>query len=102
MRLKDKVALITGGAVGIGKATAARFIQEGARVIICDVNEPGGKATANELGDNCTFTAVDISDRQTVYKWIGKVIADFGRINIFFYDYAFLKDITCGTINGKC
>lgn len=102
MRLKDKVALITGGAVGIGKATAARFIQEGARVIICDVNEPGGKATANELGDNCTFTAVDISDRQTVYKWIGKVIADFGRIDILVNNAGILRDGTLVKIkNGE-
>jgi len=102
MRLNDKVALITGGAAGVGKATAERFIQEGARVIICDVNEPGGKATASELGDNCTFFAVDISDRQAVQKWVEKVIAEFGRIDILVNNAGILRDATLVKVkNGE-
>jgi 3-oxoacyl-[acyl-carrier protein] reductase len=94
--------LITGGAAGIGKATAERFIQEGARVIICDVNEPGGKATASELGDNCTFFAVDIADRQAVQKWVENVIADFGRIDILVNNAGILRDATLVKVkNGE-
>jgi 3-oxoacyl-[acyl-carrier protein] reductase len=92
MRLEDKVALITGGAAGIGKATAKRFIHEGAIVIICDVNEPGGQETANELGENCSFFAVDVSNRQDVQLWVDQVIADFRRIDILVNNAGILRD----------
>ena len=63
MRLKDKVTLITGGAAGIGKATAERFPEEGARVIICDVNEDLGLATTRALtGSGHSFYRVDVVD----------------------------------------
>ena len=62
MRLKDKIALITGGAAGIGKATAGRFAEEGALVVICDVNEEAGRNTARSLGTEHRFYKVDITD----------------------------------------
>ncbi len=102
MRLEDKVALITGGAAGIGKATAVKFIQEGARVIICDVNEPVGKTTASELGDNCTFFTVDVSDRQSVQRWVDQVITEFGRIDILVNNAGILRDATLVKVkNGE-
>lgn len=94
MRLEGKVALITGGAAGIGKATADKFVQEGARVIICDVNEPGGQETASELGENCTFYAVDISDRQSVQHFVEEVITEFERIDILVNNAGILRDAT--------
>jgi len=86
--------LITGGAAGIGKATAHKFIQEGARVIICDVNEAEGQKTAQDLGDNCTFYRVDISDRQSVQNWIEAVIDEFERIDILVNNAGILRDAT--------
>ena len=94
MRLEGKVALITGGAAGIGKATAHKFIQEGAWVIICDVNEAEGQKTAHDLGDNCTFYRVDISDRQSVQNWIEAVIDEFERIDILVNNAGILRDAT--------
>ncbi|MCK4898212.1 MAG: SDR family NAD(P)-dependent oxidoreductase, partial [Anaerolineales bacterium] len=94
MRLENKVALITGGATGIGKATAQRFINEGAKVIFCDVNEQDGQKTAAELGENCTFFQVDISDRQAVQNWVEKVIAEFERIDVLVNNAGILSDAT--------
>jgi 3-oxoacyl-[acyl-carrier protein] reductase len=94
MRLEDKVALITGGAAGIGKATAERFIQEGALVVICDVNESAGVETAAELGENCSFFAVDVSNREEVQKWVDQVITELGRIDILVNNAGILRDAT--------
>ncbi|MDX1615026.1 MAG: 3-oxoacyl-ACP reductase FabG [Candidatus Promineifilaceae bacterium] len=99
MRLQDKVALITGGAAGIGRATALRFHEEGARIAICDVNEEGGRQTMDELGgpivltrSEARFDRVDISDRQAVQAWVDDVAAAFGRIDILINNAGVLRD----------
>jgi len=92
MRLKDKVALITGGAAGIGKATAQRFIEEGARVVICDVNAEAGQATVQELGSNTTFYKVSVTDRQAVQEWVDDVVARYGRVDVLVNNAGILRD----------
>jgi 3-oxoacyl-[acyl-carrier protein] reductase len=92
MRLKDRVALITGGAAGIGKATAERFSEEGARVVICDVNQEAGEATAQELGPNVAFYLVDVTDRQAVQAWVDDVAAKYGRIDVLVNNAGILRD----------
>ena len=66
MRLKDKVAIITGGAAGIGKATSERFLEEGATVVICNVNQEAGEATARDLGSKAVFYQVDVTQKESV------------------------------------
>jgi 3-oxoacyl-[acyl-carrier protein] reductase len=90
MQLKDKICLITGGAAGIGKATAKRFIEAGADVIICDVDEAKGTRTANELG--CVFYAVDVSDRGAVQAWVDDVAEKFGHIDVLINNAGILRD----------
>lgn len=92
MRLQDKVALITGGAAGIGRATALRFAEEGARVVICDVNAEVGRQTAAELGDETLFYRVDVTDRQAVQEWVDNVAARFLRIDILVNNAGILRD----------
>ena len=91
MRLKDKVTLITGGAAGIGKATAQRFQEEGAVVVICDVKEDLGQAVADELG-LAAFYKVNVADRQGVQRWIDDVLARFGRIDVLVNNAGVLRD----------
>jgi 3-oxoacyl-[acyl-carrier protein] reductase len=92
MRLEDKVALITGGAVGIGKATAERFAEEGAKVIICDVNEELGQATAEALG--LGFYMVDVTNRNAVQEWVDDVMEKHGRIDVLVNNAGILRDAT--------
>ncbi len=92
MRLEGKVALITGGAAGIGKATAQRFIEEGAKVAICDVNQEAGEATVKELGPNARFDRVDVTDRQAVQAWVDGVAEKWGRIDILVNNAGVLRD----------
>ena len=92
MRLKDRVALVTGGAAGIGKATAQRFAEEGAKVVICDVNEAVGTTVADEFGFD--FYKVNVADRQDVQNWIDAVVSKYGRIDILVNNAGVLRDGT--------
>jgi 3-oxoacyl-[acyl-carrier protein] reductase len=90
MRFTNKVCLITGGAAGIGKATAVQFRQEGAQVIICDVNDEVGTATAAEIG--AEYHRVDVSNRQAVQDWVDGVVAQHGRIDILINNAGITRD----------
>ena len=84
-RLERKVALITGGAAGIGRASARLFCAEGAKVIIADVNEADGAAVAEELsadGHDAVFVPLDVTDDNLVKKACDTAAAKFGAIHI--------------------
>lgn len=78
--LGDKVAIITGGAAGIGKATAAEFLDKGATVVIADVAEERGTDTARELG--CTFQQCDVSHFDDVQSLVDGVVDDYGQLDV--------------------
>ena len=92
MRLQDKVCIITGGAAGIGKATAEKFAVEGAKVVICDVNEEAGNALAEQLGNDASFWKVNVVNRQEVQAWIDAVAAKYGRIDVLINNAGITRD----------
>src|SRR6185312_4495360 len=85
MRLKDKVALVTGAASGIGKEIARTFANEGAKVAIADLNQEAADAAARELdpsGDRATGIAMDVSSEAQVEAGMARAIAVVGRLDI--------------------
>ena len=81
-RLQGKVAIITGGARGMGEATSRRFVAEGAKVAICDVLDDRGTALAAELGENARFCHLDVTDEDNWLAVIAEVEAAFGGIDV--------------------
>jgi 3-oxoacyl-[acyl-carrier protein] reductase len=92
MRLKDRVVLITGGAAGIGKATAQRFIEEGAKVVLCDVNTEAGTAVVEALGANAEFYQLNVTDRSAVREWVDGVVTKHGRVDVLVNNAGILRD----------
>jgi len=87
VNLEGKVAIITGGASGIGLASAKRLAEAGATIAICDINESKGKEVLSEieaLGPEARFYACDVTSDADCRRTIDQVFEDFGRIDILF------------------
>ena len=80
--LKDRVAIVTGAASGLGFATARRMVSEGATVAIADIDRDRAAAAANDLGDAAMAVEVDVSDEQSVRGMVATVVDRFGQIDI--------------------
>jgi NAD(P)-dependent dehydrogenase (short-subunit alcohol dehydrogenase family) len=83
-RLKDKVALVTGGANGIGAGTVRRFVAEGASVVVADLQQDAGTALADELGDAVRFVRTDVTDEADIEAAVAATVAAFGRLDVMF------------------
>ena len=81
-RLAGKVALVTGGGAGIGKAICLRFASEGARVVVSDLNEEAARAVASEIGANAIADRTDTSDEAQVKAAIDRAVQDLGGIDV--------------------
>lgn len=91
MRLKDKVAIITGAAKGIGFATAKRFAQEGAKVMITDVNPDAVKAAVDLIPGSEAFV-MNVTDRASVEAAVDQVMQRHGRIDILINNAGITQD----------
>ena len=81
-RLMDKVAIVTGGARGMGESHVRRFVEEGAKVVFTDINEEVGEKLASELGDSTLFVKHDVTDEAGWQEVIEKAEAAFGPVNV--------------------
>ncbi len=88
-KLDGKVAVITGGASGIGAATVRLFANEGAKVIICDIQEDRGQAIASELGESAVFQLTDVSKERDVRSAVGLAVQKFGQLDCLFNNAGF-------------
>lgn len=96
MRLKDRVAIVTGGASGIGRATVEVFAREGAKVIIWDVSDQGIALAQqlSEAGKTAVFMKVSVVDKAHVENAVTEVIKQFGRIDILINNAGITQDRT--------
>ena len=96
MRLKDKIAIITGGASGIGLATVQAFVREGAKVSLWDLSEKGAEVASEmtKAGHVVTFTKVSVADQEQVRKATEATKKQFGRIDILINNAGITKDRT--------
>ena len=100
-RLKDRVAVVIGAARGIGEGIAARFIEEGASVVIADVEEKAGKATAKRLGKlgPAAFIKADVSQKSGAEATVKAALKRFGKLDILvqnagIYPWTMIEDIS--------
>ena len=90
-RLRDKVAIITGAASGVGRAAAALFAREGAKVALLDVDTEGGEAAAREVeqeGGQAMFIACDVSSGTAVERAVAAVVDRYGEVHVLYNNAA--------------
>ncbi len=95
MKLKDKVALITGGARGIGQSIALTFAKEGADIVVADVNLEVAQKTASEieaLGRKALALEMDVTDFAKVEEGVNKILDKFGKVDILVNNAGITKD----------
>lgn len=83
-RLEGKVALITGAASGIGKATATKFVENGAKVLIADIQQELGQNIAKALGSSASFVSCDVTKEPDIASAVDSAVSKYGRLDIMY------------------
>ena len=82
MEISNKVSLVTGGASGLGLATAELLIESGSKVMLLDLNEDNAKAAAEKLGSNASYVIANVTDEPSIQSAIDKTIEKFGALHV--------------------
>src|SRR5437588_6178967 len=97
-RIDGKVAVITGAASGMGKATAIRFAKEGAAVVVTDLNSQGGELTVSECaaaGGRAVFQRTDVTSERDIKAAVDRAVKEFGRLDIMYNNAAVAGGAGC-------
>lgn len=103
MRLKDRIAIVTGGARGIGQAIAELFAKEGASVIIWDLLESGETVAQGirDTGATAEFTKISVTDRPTIKAEMARIAEKYGRIDILINNAGITRDKSLGKMSDE-
>ena len=99
--LIEKTAIVTGAGRGIGKATAAQFVREGATVVIAESDDTTGRNCADELGENAIFHKTDVGDEKSVTALFDYVMNEFGKLDILVNNAGILADSTLKKLDSN-
>lgn len=99
IRLENKVAIITGGASGIGASAARLFHHHGAKIIIADIADELGKAVAKSLGQNASFVHCDVANEDDMSSLVDATVAEHGRLDIMYNNAGILDAKLLGKIS---
>jgi len=99
-RLEGKIAVITGGASGIGAATAELFVREGAKVLISDIQDDKGKSLAARLGANASYRRTDVSKEEDVKALLDQAVDQHGRLDALYNNAGQVLSTTVGGFEG--
>ena len=101
-RVEGKVCIVTGGALGLGRADVAALAREGGRVIITDVNADAGRAAAEEIGNGTVFVEHDVRDEEAWKQLVDYCVTDFGGLHVLVNNAGVIKieDIETATLEN--
>jgi 3-oxoacyl-[acyl-carrier protein] reductase len=99
--LKGKTAIVTGGAKGIGLAAVRVFLEEGANVVIADMDEEAGLRAAANSGDNVLFVKTDVSKYSEVQEMVQKAVSQFGTLHFLVNNAAIIRYSTAVTCSEE-
>ena len=92
-RLEGKVAIITGGASGIGEGTVRRFIEEGAKCVVADIQSDLAISIAEEVGENASAFALDVADEKQVEECVNFAVDTYGKLDVMFNNAGILGSV---------